>query len=404
MARPPKSVMKKIIALAAFALLATATSVPLPEEERDAPLPHKPLDWMHHVKTAGKGKGFKEMYRLPIASFYELLNGDGKTWPGLRRAINVRAVGKKHNWRVYKGQTVPAEVRLAVTLRWLAGGACQWQDLRTAYGCSKAELFKTFWLVIDVINANLHNVHFPIDDSTELAKMESLFRAKSRKGGWRGQVGAVDGCILRTHNPGDAVPASKTWYVARKGCFGILLQAIADADRRIRWYDMNSVPTSHDSSAFTRTDLGQRIVNGDLPAPFFLSGDNAYKNGPSLVTPGVGSKYYHFNFEHSSLRMPIEQAFGELVARWGILWRPLRMKHKRRAIVIACLVRLHNWCIDHRIKSEFNEVNGMVLGPTGRWVPAPRFDRDGRPVEYLDTHTESQMDLHPDARRDALLE
>ena len=79
------------------------------------------------------------------------------------------------------------------------------------------------------------------------------------------------------------------------------------------------------------------------------------------------------------------------------------MKHKRRAIVIACLVRLHNWCIDHRIKSEFNEVNGMVLGPTGRWVPAPRFDRDGRPVEYLDTHTESQMDLHPDARRDALL-
>ncbi len=115
--------------------------------------------------------------------------------------------------------------------------------------------------------------------------MEQLFAAKSRKGAWRGQVGAVDGCILRTHNPGDSVPACKTWYVARKGCFGILLQAIADADRRIRWYDMNSVPTSHDSSAFTRSDLGQRIVNGDLPAPFFLSGDNAYKNGPSLVTP-----------------------------------------------------------------------------------------------------------------------
>ena len=108
MARPPKSVLKKLIVLSALALMATAASGPLPEEERDAPLPHKPLDWAHHVGTAGKGKGFKEMYRLTITSFYELLNGDGKGWGGLRRAIHEKAYGKKHNWRVYKGQTVPA--------------------------------------------------------------------------------------------------------------------------------------------------------------------------------------------------------------------------------------------------------------------------------------------------------
>jgi hypothetical protein len=68
------------------------------------------------------------------------------------------------------------------------------------------------------------------------------------------------------------------------------------------------------------------------PEGQYYSTKSRYCNGPSLVTPGVGARYSDFtgNFEHSSNRMPIEQSFGELFARWGIFWRPLRMLHSRR--------------------------------------------------------------------------
>ena len=43
--------------------------------------------------------------------------------------------------------------------------------------------------------------------------------------------------------------------------------------------------------------------------------------------------------------MAIECAFGMLVRRWGILWRPLGFAFERRSPLIGALMRLHNWCI-----------------------------------------------------------
>lgn len=103
-----------------------------------------------------------------------------------------------------------------------------------------------------------------------------------------------------------------------------------------------------------------------------------------MMVPGYGPAFDDYNYEQSSNRMPIEQAWGEVVARWGVLWRPLRCAYKRRAAVIAACIRLHNICVESRIKLTYNEVNGLVQLSENRWERPPRFDRDGRPVEYLD--------------------
>ena len=68
--------------------------------------------------------GFQQMYRMPIHRFYELLDGKPgeageKDFPGIRKYLTTKLT-KKHEWRAYKGRTVPCEIRLAVTLRWLA--------------------------------------------------------------------------------------------------------------------------------------------------------------------------------------------------------------------------------------------------------------------------------------------
>ena len=45
-------------------------------------------------------------------------------------------------------------------------------------------------------------------------------------------------------------------------------------------------------------------------------------------------------------RQVVERAFGLLVARWGIFWRPLRVSVDKIPLVIRVCCKLHNICID----------------------------------------------------------
>ena len=136
----------------------------------------------------------------------------------------------------------------------------------------------------------------------------------------------------------------------------------------------------HDSLAWAASPLGIRVEGGDLPRPFFLSGDNAFTEAPHMVTP-VGDS--DCDFYQSSNRMPIEcgemlqtlvkimalayisrfrvcATLGMLIRRFGVIWRPLEVKFKRRAPLIAAIMRLHKYCIDRRIALELREVNGCT--------------------------------------------
>ena len=53
-----------------------------------------------------------------------------------------------------------------------------------------------------------------------------------------------------------------------------------------------------------------------------------------------------------------------LIRRWGILWRPLEVRFDKRAALIGCCMRLHNYCIDHRITDEdLHTMNGEEAIP-----------------------------------------
>ena len=88
----------------------------------------------------------------------------------------------------------------------------------------------------------------------------------------------------------------------------------------------------------------------------FLAGDSAYSLSPFMVTPyevdelgddTMGSKD-SFNFHLSSCRIMIECAFGELVMRWGILWRTLRFSLRKSIDIIQVCMLLHNFIVDYR--------------------------------------------------------
>jgi hypothetical protein len=102
-----------------------------------------------------------------------------------------------------------------------------------------------------------------------------------------------------------------------------------------------------DSLAFRGTSLGQRVLQEMLPAGFFLVGDAAYTLTNSLLTPiagklaSIGVYADSYNFHLSQLRINIECAFGILVRRWGVLWRPLECSFFKMPHVVLCCMRLH---------------------------------------------------------------
>ena len=82
-------------------------------------------------------------------------------------------------------------------------------------------------------------------------------------------------------NPGKAVKNPMRYWCDRKKTYGLLCMGAADADRRILWWDISYVPTTHDNPAFRLTPFGSRLYSGHMPAPFFASGDNAFTPHPS---------------------------------------------------------------------------------------------------------------------------
>jgi hypothetical protein len=132
-----------------------------------------------------------------------------------------------------------------------------------------------------------------------------------------------------------------------------------------------------------------RVEAGDLPYPFFLNGDSAFTVSPSMITPSNNDPTLDdFDFYQSSNRMAIECAFGILIRRWGVLWRKLRQRFDRRAPLIGALMRLHNFCIDERLVEEDDMPNvqaHVTEVQPDRYCRPPLFDKDGRPVDYLQT-------------------
>jgi hypothetical protein len=343
------------------------------------------FDWNEHVKNMTESE-FKLRYRVGTLSFQRLLHILEPTLAiqNERQALNSRS-----------GKPVELPTRLAVALRYFAGGDPL--DLYLIYCITKSTVMECVWRTVDAIHAHLNNMNFPIDDVDQLRDIEAGFRSATRGGFWEGQVGAIDGVHFKMQAPGPKdVEDPMRYHVARKDIYALLAIAICDADRRFLYADISFAPQTHDSTAWGSSELGIRVQNGDLPYPFFLNGDAAFALGPSMITPSNNDPALDaFDFWQSSNRMAIECAFGILVRRWGVLWRPLRQKFARRAPLIGALMRLHNFCIDERLGNLCSDDMPDVHAPLaevqpGRCRRPPKFDKDGRPVDHLDTYQPRQ--------------
>ena len=187
--------------------------------------------WEQHVARLTESD-FKLRYRLTADAFhYDLL-------PRVRPHL---VAGDEEKVRAAKwGQVVRPETKLAVGLRFLAGGDPI--DLKLIYDVSKNYVYKCVWWVVDGVNASIV-ISFPIYDAEKLKVLEAEFRAASRQGVWAGQVGAVDGVHFPMQAPTkEDVADPLKYYVSRKAEYALLCIAVCDAARRFTAFDISQVP------------------------------------------------------------------------------------------------------------------------------------------------------------------
>lgn len=386
---------RRVAAAAAVAIIAEADKPPKRCQKYKDP---QPFRWATHVERFTEAE-FRKRYRLDHTSFVALLNklrGHFEHKEG-----TMQAEGAKH---AKNGVVIEAETQLAIALRFFAGG--DYSDLAIIYHVSGRYVFDCVWRVVDAINA-VFKAEFPIDNLEKLTILEAEFRAASRDGIWKGQVACLDGIHVSTISPSNEdVMDPRRYHVARKDKYALLCMALCDSARRFLWWDMSHSPTTHDSLAFMATPLGVRLANGDLPSDFFINGDAAFTLSNWMITPSGRPDHDDFDFFQSSNRMHIECAFGVLLHRWGVLWRPLRVAFHRRAPLLSALMHLHNYCIDRKLEvdGEVPILNGVGEVQPNRWQRAPVFDREGRPVKHLAKVLRGEKQK-PDKteRRDALV-
>jgi DDE superfamily endonuclease len=150
----------------------------------------------------------------------------------------------------------------------------------------------------------------------------------------------------------------------------------------------NFVGSTLDCLSFACSRLGRALQSKASLGIYWIAGDAASDCGSGLVVPWSKGQLLDekdglfrdsFNYFHSSLRIHVEQAFGMLVSRFGVLWKPIRFDITRVAQIVSSCMRLHNYCIDYGIpaaRAAAHEDRTVSNAAYCRWWKATTEQRD----------------------------
>jgi hypothetical protein len=305
---------------------------------------------------------FRRMFRMQRASFDKLCDAIiTKVGKGVFKSEGWLLSHERQHKSVDAallalGGMVSGEIKLAITLRLLAGAS--YLDLLAIYGVASKTVYEVFHQCVGWICLTFN---FPMaewirkKDDKSLNRVAEGFSAAT-DGVFSPCIGALDGIAIKIKSPtvSELIPDPGN-YFCRKGFYALNVQAICDKNRRVLWVSTGHKGSTHDSAAWAETKLCQdleELADWLVQHGFFLIGDSAYPLLPYFLVPFSdplpNSPEDAFNFWLSNSRIQIECTFGELVMRWGIFWRKLTFSIEQIGKIINAAMLLHNFLVDER--------------------------------------------------------
>ena len=279
----------------------------------------------------------------------------------------VRPKIEKQNTNFRK--SIPAESRLALTLRFLASGESQ-QSLSYSFRIGRTTVSKIVSETCVAISDSLKDMYLKPPTCPE--DWKAISKEFEEVWNFPHVIGAIDGKHIRIQCPN----LTGTLFHNYKGFFSVVLLAICDADYCFTLYDIGSYGSNNDSGVLANSNMGKMLENNRLkvplpekldeckfePLPYFLVGDEIFPLKSWLIRPYPGKNLTEeqrvYNYRHSRCRRVIENAFGILVARWRIFLTPIRATVENvEKYVLACLC-LHNYL--RKTKNAYYSPSGFI--------------------------------------------
>lgn len=282
---------------------------------------------------------FRRHLRMSYGSFCTLLDRIGchlTTIDGEKAAL--------------RGGPVIHELYLYATIRYLAGAS--YSDVCFFCGIAKSTFYAILWRTIHAINRAI-SIDFP-SLPEECAATAADFEKISYDGVLSNCVGALDGYLLAISTPPKQYAKNvRSYFSGHYQKNGVNIQACCDAHCRFTFVGVGGPGVTKDRTAIKDSGLYDLVER--LPTGYICIGDCAYQPTENLVSIFGGDLALkkdndNFNFFASQLRIRIEMAFGLMTRKWGILQRPLSNALPSIKHIICCIARLHNFCIDERLK------------------------------------------------------
>ncbi len=319
---------------------------------RESKVVYKRMDWDEYSERLMRQseKQFSRKNRMQLRSFMLLVDLISPHLP-IHYSSGIEGT-----------QPIPVAVQLHMLLRWLAGAS--YIDVTDQMGLSMQSFYRLIHKVMRaIVECDSLKLHFPTTPA-EIEEAAEKFNAISGHQVIQGCVGCLDGYLLKTRAPFKSeTTAAIAHFSGHYRSYGINIQAVCDERSRFTFIDTGGVGSCSDSKAFNNTKLPELVTN--LPYEKYLLADNAYTCTTKLLTPFSGSQKSDraksdFNFFLSQLRMKIECAFGMMTQRWRVLRSPVLIKQTRIWLLVQCIARLHNFCIDQNDKADmfFNSPEG----------------------------------------------
>jgi hypothetical protein len=281
--------------------------------------------------------GYQNFLRMYPDVFNELVN---KVSPLIsRQNTNMRAA-------------IPADLRLALTLRFLATG-----DSYMSHQYSFRVAANTIGKIVPETCRALYQVlkaDFLQCPRTQDAWQEVINGFWER---WQmpNTVGALDGKHIVLRKPLN----SGSTYFNYKSSFSIVLMALVDYDYKFLFLDIGKQGRVSDGGVFSSTALYRGIESGSLhlpppaplpgdsePVPNFIVADEAFPLRQYLMKPypsrNLTNAQRIFNYRLSRARRIAENAFGILASRFRVFLKPLLLSPERAQFLVLACCALHN--------------------------------------------------------------
>jgi DDE superfamily endonuclease len=253
-----------------------------------------------------------------------------------------------------RGGPILPELCLFCTLRWLAGGC--YLDIFALTKVSIPSFYRVVYRTLRlIIECKALEIKFPKTIQECKAAAEG-FRNISHKEAITNCIGCADGYLLRIYTPPKSLAGNvKSYFSGHYQCHGINIQAVCDHHSRFIFFTIAAPGSTNDRDAINETELPKALEA--VPDNFVIIADAAYEPTERVVPMFYGvsrtdAEHDNFNFYASQCRIRIEMAFGLMQMKWGILWRPMRIKLDNIKYVLLAIARLHNFVVNERLSNE----------------------------------------------------